>query len=177
MWELYAMWTSIAGFWIYIIVQRGLPVSVAYNLAFATIAIGAIGCVLGGVIADRMGRAAVAIGAMIMSAACALTIGFTIEAPMILVVSIAFIWGITVVADSAQFSACIIEVAPQHYVGTALTLQTCLGFLLTLVTIQLTPVWIERFGWEHTFKLLAIGPILGCIAMWRYHLQAKQFHD
>jgi MFS family permease len=167
MWELYAMWASLPLFWTYVATAREIPTSSAFVLAFATMAAGAAGCVVAGVVADRVGRATVTIWAMALSGACALAIGTLIDAPLPLLVTVAVIWGITVVADSAQFSACITEVAPSAYVGTALTVQTCLGFLLTVVTIRLVPVWATRWGWEWAFTPLAIGPALGIVAMSR----------
>jgi len=103
---------------------------------------------------------------MAVSATCALTIGSLSHGPLALLVAVTLVWGFSVVADSAQFSALVTELAPQEYVGTALTLQTCLGFLLTIVTIRLVPVWAAAWGWERAFLPLAIGPVLGIAAMW-----------
>jgi sugar phosphate permease len=118
------------------------------------------------VIADRVGRALVTIVAMAISATCALVIGPLIGAPLFVVGAVALVWGISIVADSAQFSASVTELAPSRYVGTAITLQTCLGFLLTIVTIRLVPVWANTWGWERAYMPLAIGPVLGIVAMW-----------
>lgn len=104
--------------------------------------------------------------AMAISATCALAIGFLTTAPLVVVTIVAIVWGISIVADSAQFSAAITEFAPSEYVGTAVTLQTCLGFLLTIVTIRLVPVWVHWWGWERAYLPLAIGPAAGIIAMW-----------
>jgi MFS family permease len=167
MWELYAMWTSITAFWLAVAARRAMPGSAGFALAFATIASGTVGCVLAGAAADRVGRATVTIIAMLVSGACALVIGALIDAPLGLLVLVATIWGISVVADSAQFSACVTELAPASYVGTALTMQTCLGFLLTVLTIRLVPAWAAAWGWERAFAPLAIGPALGIWAMAR----------
>ena len=166
MWELYAMWSSIGAFWVYVIATRHASPSTAPLLAFATIASGTVGCVLAGLAADRVGRPVVTIVAMAVSGTCALTIGFLVSAPLFVVVSVAVIWGVSIVADSAQFSAAVTEYAPSQYVGTAITLQTCLGFLLTIVTIRLVPIWVERWGWELAYIPLAIGPAAGIVAMW-----------
>ena len=166
MWELYAMWSAMAPFWFYVAGRRGLPPAAAPSLAFASIGVGIVGCVIAGVVADRVGRALVTIVAMTISAACALAVGSLVNGPLPLLVAVALVWGMAVVADSAQFSACVTELAPQEYVGTALTLQTCLGFLITIVTIRLVPVWVTRWGWERAFLPLAIGPVLGIAAMW-----------
>ena len=165
MWELYAMWTAMAAFWAWVIQTRSLPPTLAPALAFLTIAMGAPGCVIAGVLADRVGRANIAIIAMALSGACCLWIGGLVHAPMYILVPVVMAWGFTVVADSAQFSACITELAPREYVGTALTLQTCLGFLLTTVTIRLLPGWVESWGWEKAFMPLALGPFFGILSM------------
>jgi MFS family permease len=167
MWELYAMWSSIGIFWAAVIGRRMLDQALAPALAFATIATGIVGCVVAGVYADRVGRARVTIIAMAVSAACSLGIGLLLDAPLPVLATVAIVWGIAIIADSAQFSACITELAPREYVGTALTLQTCLGFLLTMITIRMVPVWVEQWGWERAYAPLAIGPVLGILAMWR----------
>jgi MFS family permease len=166
MWELYAMWSSIGAFWAYVIAPHAMAPALAPVFAFATIASGAIGCVVAGLVADRVGRPIVTIVAMAISATCALTIGFLATAPLVVVTVVAIVWGISVVADSAQFSAAITELAPSQYVGTAITLQTCLGFLLTIVTIRLVPVWVHLWGWELAYVPLAVGPAAGILAMW-----------
>jgi sugar phosphate permease len=166
MWELYAMWSSIGAFWAHVMAPRSVAPAVAPMFAFLTIASGAFGCVFAGLVADRVGRPIVTIVAMAISATCALAIGFLTAAPLVVVTIVAIAWGISIVADSAQFSATITEFAPVEYIGTAVTLQTCLGFLLTIVTIRLVPVWVHWWGWERAYVPLAIGPIAGIIAMW-----------
>jgi MFS family permease len=166
MWELYAMWSSIGAFWTYVITERGAAPAAAPLLAFATIAAGTIGCVLAGVAADRVGRPIVTIIAMAVSGTCALVIGFVSDAPLLVVSAVAIVWGASIVADSAQFSAAVTELAPTQYVGTAITLQTCVGFLLTVVTIRLVPVWADLWGWRLAYVPLAIGPAAGIAAMW-----------
>jgi MFS family permease len=134
-------------------------------LAFATIGVGGLGCVVAGILADRWGRATITIVAMAVSGACSLWIGGLLHGPLPTLMAVALLWGFTVVADSAQFSATITEGAPQEYVGTALTIQTSVGFLLTIVTIRLIPVWVGLWGWERAFMPLAIGPALGILSM------------
>ena len=164
MWELYAMWTLIAVFFFdYFagnVARSGL-------IAFLVIAAGGLGCVLAGKWADRLGRERITIWSMMVSGACALIMGWLLAAPLPLVVAIALIWGFAVVADSAQFSALVTEVAPRHAVGTALTLQTSLGFLLTAFTIWLAIELRDLFDWRVAFGILAVGPALGTIAMIR----------
>jgi MFS family permease len=120
--------------------------------------------VLAGFTADRLGRTAVTMLAMIGSGTCAAAIGFAFDRPGWLVL-VALVWGFTIVADSAQFSASVTELAPPAYVGTALSLQTSLGFLLTLVSTWLVPRAAEAWGWAWAFAFLAPGPFLGTLAM------------
>lgn len=171
MWELYAMWTALSMFFFDFYRDRGYDptTSLAWSgvVGFAGIAAGAIGCVVAGVWADRFGRERVAAGAMAVSGACALVIGWLGSAPVWLVVTLALIWGFAVVADSAQFSALVTEVAPPHAVGTALTLQTSLGFLLTAGSIWLVIELQSRFGWGVAFSILAAGPLYGILQMHR----------
>ncbi|MEX0893540.1 MAG: MFS transporter, partial [Gemmatimonadota bacterium] len=171
MWELYAMWTLIAVFFYDFFLAGELTnvaaVSRAGLLAFSVIAMGGIGAVLAGVWADRFGRERITIWSMAVSGACSLVVGWLIGAPILLVVPLALVWGFAIVADSAQFSAVVTEVAPPHAVGTALTIQTSLGFALTAGSIWLTIAIAEQFGWGPAFSLLAIGPVFGIAAMVR----------
>ena len=167
MWELYAVWTLIAVFFHEYFQLRGGP-AVAGSLAgFAVIATGGAGAVAAGAWADRLGRERVASGAMAVSGACALVMGWLMAMPPVVVLGLGLVWGFAVVADSAQFSALVTEVAPKHAVGTALTLQTSLGFALTAVSIWATIEIAARAGWGIAFAQLAIGPALGIGAMVR----------
>jgi MFS family permease len=167
MWELFAMWSTIGLF----LADAGrrhhvAPLWAPLN-AFLVIASGAVGCVLAGIRADQIGRARVTIIAMAISGACALVIGPLSAWSYSLTIALAVTWGVSVVADSAQFSAYVAEVAPREYVGTALTVQTASGFLLTMLTIHFVPAWAARWGWERAYMPLAIGPLLGILAMSR----------
>ena len=167
MWELYAMWTWIAVMATASFATAGLANAATSGsvVAFVAIASGTAGCILAGWLADRVGRAAVAMWAMAVSALCAaLTVVVFGGSPAWFFV-IATIWGFAVVADSAQFSALVSEYAPRDHVGTALTLQTCLGFLLTIVTIEGLPRVAEAVGWRWAGLLLVPGPLLGILAM------------
>jgi MFS family permease len=142
----------------------GMDPSIA---TFLVIAAGGIGCYVGGVISDRRGRTTLTMLAMALSGLCALVIGFTFGGPPALTLAIAILWGITVIADSAQFSTAVTELSQPAYVGTALTFQTCVGFALTMVSIWLTPVISGWAGWGWAFALLSLGPFLGVAAMGR----------
>jgi MFS family permease len=163
MWELYAMWS-------WFLVFYAAEVSGGREAAFATFAVvgaGALGCWAGGILGDRWGRAETTAAAMAVSGACALGIGFAAEAPAALVVALGLVWGFAVVADSAQFSTLVSELADQAYVGTALTLQLAIGFTLTVATIWLVPILADQAGWRWAFAFLAPGPALGVLAMLR----------
>lgn len=167
MWELYAMWGTIGLFLAEVGPAYGVTSGRVPFLAFMVIAVGAIGSVVAGMRADVVGRARVTMIAMAISGTCALIIGPLSLWSWNVTIAVALLWGISVVADSAQFSACVAEVAPREYVGTALTVQTASGFLLTMLTIHLVPGWASRWGWEYAYMPLAIGPLLGILSMSR----------
>ncbi len=173
MWVLYAMWTWLPAFLLasFRVWSPALPDHVvgrtASMIAALAIGAGAAGCVGGGLLADRLGRTTVTSFAMIMSGASAITAGLLFGRAPTLVILIAVIWGISVIADSAQFSSAVSELADPDRVGSALALQTALGFLLTVVTIQLVPVVQQLVGWPAAVMMLAIGPVLGVMAMSR----------
>jgi MFS family permease len=167
MWELYAMWTWTATFLAASAEAAGVSYGSIPLITFAVISIGGVGSWLAGLVADRLGRTRVAGGAMVVSGACAATTVLYFGATPWIVIPVMLIWGLTVVADSAQFSTMVTETAGDEIRGTALTLQVAVGFLLTLVTIRLVPEIAEVAGWRWGFSVLAIGPALGVVAMTR----------
>jgi len=167
MWELYAMWTWAPAMIRASVAASGDSPAFAETASFVMIGAGAIGCVAAGLVADRIGRPVVAAAAMAGSGACCLVIGLLYGKAPVALLLVATFWGATVVADSAQFSACVTEFGDPRYLGTALTLQTCIGFLITTVSIRMMPLLVARFGWEWAFAFLAPGPLLGILAMMR----------
>ena len=164
MWELYAMWTWLPLFIILSFRSAGWSEQSARLVGFSAIAIGGLGSLLAGKFADRLGRTKITSWSMIVSGSCAIAIGVFFNNPMLLTI-IALIWGFTVVADSAQFSAAVSELSDPRYVGTALALQTSMGFLLTMVSIRLIPIISDKIGWNFAFMILVLGPIFGTISM------------
>ena len=136
-------------------------------LSFVVIAVGAVGCVVGGELADRVGYVRLVVTAMAVSGACALLTPFVFGRSPLLLVPLLVVWSIAVIADSAQFSTLVTHVVDPHAIGTALTLQTSIGFLLTTLTVQLVPLIAGRLGWQYAFPVLALGPALGIAAIRR----------
>lgn len=173
-WENYAMWAWIGAFLnvsfsIHGTADAGDAAFRARLATFAVFAIGAPGCLIAGLVADRLGRAPVAAGALAVSGTCAMTAGFLLGAEPWLVTAVCLVWGFALIADSAQFSACIVELADRAYIGTMLTVQTCVGYLITLASIHVVQALVAWFGWGVGFASLAIGPAIGIVAMFRLH--------
>jgi MFS family permease len=168
MWELYAMWA-----WMVVFLDASFALNpggaeaplYAKLLTFATIAVGALGCLFGGAFADRLGRTTLTMGAMAISGTCALLAGFAFGADSWLLTALCLVWGVAIVADSAQFTASVMELSEPGLIGTMVTAQTCAGFLLSTLTIHLIPPLVDLFGWQYAFAFLAVGPYLGVWAM------------
>lgn len=168
MWELFAMYAWFSVFFAASLQEQGFAAgSMAAYATFFVIAAGAVGCWLGGVFADAWSRTKTTSLTLGTSGACAVLIGFLFGAPAWLVLAVGLVWGLTVVADSAQFSTIVTELADQAYVGTALTLQMAMGFTITVATIWLIPLLADWVGWRWSFAFLAPGPIVGTLAMFR----------
>ncbi|MEO5589014.1 MAG: MFS transporter [Gemmatimonadaceae bacterium] len=167
MFELYAFWTWIPAFLAASVAasRAGTSPGLVSLIAFGTIAVGGAGCIWGGLVADRSGRERLVTIALAASGTCSLVVGFTYGASMWIVAPITLVWGFFVVADSAQFSALVTESVPSYAVGTALTVQTSLGFLLTMATIQGIPLLAARMGWQWSFAVLSLGPVFGIAAI------------
>ena len=178
LWELYAMWA-----WVALFLHASFAISLGYDTAtvelyanlstFAVVAAGAVGSIVIGLLADRFGRTVVTAMVMLVSGTCALTVGFLFGGSVWIVLAVCLLWGFTVVPDAPQTSACIIELSEPSYVGTMLTVQTCVGFMLTMFPIHIVPQMVDLFGWRFAFMPLAIGPILGAYAM----LQLRRHPD
>jgi len=167
-WELYGLWT-----WVPVFVAASVDAGTAGSpslpalLAFLTIAVGGLGAGAAGYWADRLGRTTVTSASLVVSGLACLVAGVVFGGPKLLLVPFLLVWGVAIVADSAQFSTCVTELAEPGYVGTALTLQTAVGFLVTVGSIQLVPVAAARIGWQWAFVPLVIGPAIGTAAMLR----------
>ena len=135
--------------------------------AFAAISAGGFACALAGFVADRVGKADIAIVAMAVSGTAAVATAFTFGGPVWLTFVVILIWGAAVIPDSAQFSALVADAAPPEQAGSLMTFQTALGFALTFATVQLTPVLAAAIGWPIVLALMALGPAFGIVAMMR----------
>jgi MFS family permease len=168
MWELYALWSWLSAFFVAAreVHRPGMAETGAVTFLAIGVA-GLLGAVAAGRLADRLGRTAITSGAMLTSAACCLASPLAFGAALPVLVILLLIWGASVIADSAQFSAAVTELAEPRYAGSVLALQLALGFTLTIVSIRLVPVAVDVAGWRYALLPLAAGPLLGTVAMLR----------
>ena len=168
MWELYAMWAWVGAFILSLpgIAASSRPEAVASILAFCCIGVGAFGCLVGGYLSDRLGRAKAAFVCLVASGGAALVLGVSYSIlPTYAVLVICLFWGFWVIADSAQFSALVTERADPSYIGGALSMQLAFGYLTTTITLWLVPTLVARGGWHQALIVLALGPVVGAISM------------
>ena len=174
-WELFAMWAWMLAF--ANAAAAGavtIPFGSTALLTFIVIGSGALGCIFGGFLSDRIGRCYTTAGMMAVSAVCAIAIGFAFDGPGWLLAAIAIVWGVSIVGDSAQFSTAVTELADQDFVGTALALQLGIGFAVTVIAILAVPMAVAALGsWQWGFLILAPGPIFGAYAMLRLRLMPE----
>ncbi|WP_028374994.1 MFS transporter [Leeuwenhoekiella sp. MAR_2009_132] len=166
MWELYAFWGFIPLFIAYYANTQNLLINVPL-IAFSTLAIGAIACALGGHISAKRGSERVARFSLIASGLCCLLSPFSIYLPFWLFISFLLFWGAMVIADSPQFSTLVASNAIAAYRGTALTLVNCVGFAITIISIQLVGYFAVQFDMQYLFLVLAVGPIFGIFSLLR----------
>ena len=167
MWELYAMWAWILTFARFSEQSfEVFPFGTPEYFSFFIISVGAIGCVIAGRLSDVYGRCYTTAILMLVSGVCAFSIGFLVDISPLLFTAVALLWGMTIVADSGQFSTAVTELSEPHLVGTALTFQMALGFGVTVIAVWLVPIaaqWLGSFRWA--FLFLVPGPFIGAIAM------------
>ena len=168
MWELFVFWAWIAAAssasYAFSMDQHGAQ-SLGKLTAFLAIALGAPACVIAGIWADKIGKAEVTLAALVLSGSAAILTALSFGGPVWITFALILVWGIAIIPDSAQFSAIVADNAPPHLSGSLLTLQTALGFTMTIATVQLTPIAATAFGWPTVLAALALGPIAGIVAM------------
>ena len=169
MWELYAFWGFLPVFINYYQAEHQVYLNTSLWSFFA-IAIGAISCAYGGILTVKISSKKVAFYALVISGICCLVSVFSIEFPPMIFGAFLLLWGAAVVADSPQFSTLVAWNAPPEYRGTALTLVNCIGFAITVVSIQLLNYWVIHFEIDYLFLVLSLGPIFGILSLYRSRL-------
>ena len=160
MWELYALWAYIPTLLIAYAQTHDLALNVSL-WSFTAIAVGAIACAGGGILSTRFGSAPVAAVLLAISGLCCLLSPLFFSAGLPLFLAFLLLWGLSVSSDSPQFSALNAANAPREFVGSALTIANSIGFLITVVSIQLADALLTLLGARYLFLLLLPGPILG----------------
>jgi len=167
MWELYAFWAWIGVFAASSFAAAGMadPGDAAKLVAFVAIALGGLACLPAGRAADRHGKARIAGLVVASSGMGAIFAALAYGGPVWLVAAVLIYWGLTVVPDSALFSALVADAAPPERAGSLMTLQTALGFLLTAATVQAAPAAAALWGWPWVMAAMALGPLAAWYAM------------
>jgi hypothetical protein len=163
MWELYAFWAFIPFALALHAANRGGELDVSL-WAFSIIAAGALGCAGGGLVSLKTGSARVAAAQLFVSGFCCAVSPLAFHAPTPLFLAFMLVWGITVVGDSPQFSTLNAQFAPRALVGSALTIANCIGFAISIVSIQLLNAFADRLG-TAVFLPLVLGPAFGLAAL------------
>ncbi|MFQ5995578.1 MAG: nitrate/nitrite transporter [Acidiferrobacterales bacterium] len=165
MWELYTFWAFVP---LLLVFYGAANAEINFNVslwAFLIIAVGSLGCAVGGLISLKHGSAKVAFTQLSISGICCVISPVMFYAPAPLFFAFLLVWGITVVGDSPQFSALNAQNAPRAFVGSALTIANSIGFAITIVSIQLLNVLAEYLHPAYLFLPLTLGPILGLLSM------------
>lgn len=176
MWELYAMWAwigvaSLASYQ-YTMSQQA-AVDLSKLTAFLAIGVGGIACVLGGYVADRIGKIQITILAMAVSGLAAVATALSFGGPVWITFVLILIWGVAIIPDSPQFSALVADASPPENAGSLMTFQTALGFTLTVFTVQLTPWLVSLLGWPIVLAAMGLGPAFGIYFMLKLRNLAK----
>ena len=163
MWELYAFYAFLP---FLLSAYRSGGTGTAFNAplwAFAIIAGGSIGCAGGGIVSNRWGSARVALAQLALSCVCCIVSPLLFRLPEGLFFAVLLLWGIVVVGDSPQFSAMVARHAPTHSLGSALTIVNCIGFAITIVSIEATSFLSHAVRPEYLFMALGLGPAIGLV--------------
>ncbi len=175
MWELYAFWAFVPVILLY---YAEMHPNVSFNiplLSFFVIGVGSVACVLGGYLAQKIGVKQVAFISLLLSCFCCLIspLLFLVESEVVFIAFLLF-WGMVVIADSPLFSTLVAQNAPSELKGTALTIVNSIGFAITIMSIQFINELKEFTNSSNIFILLALGPILGLIALWKERTTATK---
>ncbi len=172
MWELYALWAFLPYIFSFYNSTSGETMNVPL-WSFIIIAAGGVGCLVGGYISQKAGSSRVAFYALLTSGLCSLCSFAFVHLPIVLFIPAVILWGVTVAADSPQFSSLVAQTAVPEYRGTALTIVTCIGFAITIVSIQLITLLGNWLKIDSLFVFLAPGPLIGLLFLYRLVKERK----